>query len=135
MVRAQTSLDPRQVMEWMPNNTYGTQAFGFKGDKAKGQTPFAEYLAKREEILPWIAEYSPYELLTADDPPVYLYYDTPPDFGKDQESPAHSANYGVGLGEKLKAVGVTWELVYPGAADVRHKDVRGYLVESLKAER
>ncbi len=135
VVRAQTTLDPKQMIEWTPNNTYGTQAFGFKGDKAKGLTAFAEFLAKRESILPWIAEYSPYALVSADDPPVYLYYDTAPDFGKDQESPAHSANYGVGLAEKLRAVGVTWELVYPGAPDVKHKDVREYLVEVLKETR
>ena len=48
------------------------------GDPAKKITQFDEFLAKRETILPWIAEYSPYALVTADDPPVYLVYSAPP---------------------------------------------------------
>lgn len=132
VVRAQTSLDPLQMIQWTPNNTYGPHAFGFKGDATKKLTPFAEFLAKRDTILPWIVEYSPYVLVSADDPPVYLFYDTPPAFGKPEKNPAHSANYGVGLVEKLKSTGIEHELVYPGAADVKHADVRAYLVEKLK---
>jgi acetyl esterase/lipase len=132
VIRAQTTLDPRQMIEWTPNNTYGYHAFGFKGDTQKKLSPFAEFLAGREKILPWIAEYSSYALVSADDPPVYLAYNTPPAFGKDQESPAHSANYGVGLVEKLKSNGISYELVYPGAANVKHKDMREYLMEKLK---
>ncbi|HSI62371.1 MAG TPA: alpha/beta hydrolase [Candidatus Saccharimonadia bacterium] len=132
VVRAQTSLDPQQMIAWTPNNTYGYHAFGFKGDPQNKLSPFAEFLASREKILPWIAEYSPYALVSSDDPPVYLFYDTPPAFGKDQENPAHSANFGVGLAEKLKSSGITYELVHPGATDVKHKDVREYLMEKLK---
>ena len=105
----------------------------FKGDLAKKLDPFAEFLARRETILPWIAEYSPYALVTPDDPPIYLSYDTPPAFGKPHESPAHSANFGVGLAEKLKSVGIDYELNYPGAPGVKHADVRLYLIEKLKA--
>ena len=133
VVRAQTSLDPQQMIEWTPNNTYGPHAFGFKGDARKKLGPFAEFLAKRETVLPWIEEYSPYALATPDDPPVYLFYDTPPAFGQNQGNPAHSANFGVGLAEKLKSAGVDHELNYPGAPGVKHADVRAYLVERLNA--
>ncbi|MDZ4403008.1 alpha/beta hydrolase [Prosthecobacter sp.] len=132
VTRAQTSLDPRQMIEWTPNNTYGPHAFGFRGDVAKKLTPFDEFLAKRDTITPWIAEYSPYALVSADDPPVYLFYDTPPAFGKPEKNPVHSANFGVGLAEKLKSLGIEHELVYPGATDVKHADVRQYLIEKLK---
>jgi hypothetical protein len=137
VVRAQTSLDPQQMRAWIPNITYGYHAFGFKGDAAQKMTPAEEFLAKRETILPWIAEYSPYALVTADDPPIYLYYDTPPVMGKEDVKGAHSANFGVGLMEKLKSVGVESELVYPGApaAEVQHADVREYLVEKLKGSK
>ncbi len=47
---AQTTLDPQQMKEWPPNIRYGGHAFG------KGS--FAQFLAERESILPWIAEYS-----------------------------------------------------------------------------
>jgi acetyl esterase/lipase len=133
VVRAQTSLDPKQMAEWTPNNTYGAHAFGFKGDPAKKLSAVAEWSSKRETILPWIAEYSPYALLSADDPPVYLAYDTAPDFGKSQDNPAHTANFGVGLAVKLKSLGIEHELNYPGATGVNHPDVRRYLIAKLKA--
>ena len=74
-----------------------------------------QFLAGREKILPWIKEYSPYELVTADDPPVYLIYSAPPALGQEQKDPTHTANFGVKLQEKCKAAGVECELVYPGA--------------------
>ena len=74
--RAQTSLDPQQLKEWTPNSRYGGHAFGFMdpNDLKSRDKRFAEFLAHREELLPWIKEYSPIEHVTADDPPVYLIY-------------------------------------------------------------
>ena len=135
VVRAQTTLDPKQMTEWIPNACYGAHAFGFIGDETKGLSPFEELLARRETILPWLKEYSPYELLTADDPPVALYYDEPPAMGQEQANMAHSANFGVGLARKLKQVGVDYELVYPGAPNVRHPSIHEYLIEKLNAPR
>src|SRR5439155_19614430 len=130
---AQTPLDPQQMKEWTPNSRYGGHAFGFTGDKAKNLSQFEAFLAGREKILPWIAEYSPYALVTADDPPVFLIYSTPPALGQDQKDPTHSANFGVKLQEKLRATGVPCELVYPGAPDVKHPTMQSYLIEKLKA--
>jgi acetyl esterase/lipase len=132
VVRAQTSLDPQQMRAWIPNNNYGAHAFGFKGDAAHGLSPFDEFFAKRDTILPWIAEYSPYALVRADAPPIYLIYNGPPALGQPQDSPAHSANFGVKLQEKCRSVGVECELAYPGAPDVKHADAKGYLIERLK---
>jgi hypothetical protein len=75
---AQTTLDPQQMKEWTPNSRYGAHAFGLGS--------FAQFLAAREQILPWIAEYSPYALVSADDPPVSLYYNAPPAIGQDQRT-------------------------------------------------
>jgi acetyl esterase/lipase len=130
---AQTTLDPQQMKEWTPNSRYGGHAFGFAGDKAKQLSQFAEFLAGREKILPWIAEYSPYALVTADDPPVYLYYATPPALGQDQKDPTHTSNFGVKLQEKCQSVGVACELVYPGAPAMKHATVQEYLIRKLKA--
>ncbi len=130
---AQTTLDPQQMKEWTPNSKYGGHAFGFTGDKEKNLSQFDEFLAGREKIRAWIAEYSPYALVTADDPTIYLIYPAPPALGQDQKDPTHTSNFGVKLQEKLRSVGVASELVYPGAPEVKHATVLDYLVEKLKA--
>lgn len=124
---AQTTLDPQQMKEWTPNSRYGGHAFGLSS--------FVEFLAWREKILPWIAEYSPYALVGAGDPPVYLIYSAPPALGKDQKDPTHTSNFGVKLQEHCKAKGVACELVYPGAPDVKHATPTDYLIATLKAGR
>jgi acetyl esterase/lipase len=127
---AQTTLDPQQMKEWTPNSVYGGHAFGIAG--TRGTKTFDVFLAKRESLLPWIAEYSPYALVTRDDPPVYLWYGTPPALGKEQKDPTHTSNFGVKLQERCKEAGVNCELVYPGAPEVKHATVQDYLIEMLK---
>ena len=133
VIAPQTTLDPKQMKEWTPNSKYGGHAFGFRGDPAKKLSQFDEFLAKRDTILPWIAEYSPYALVTPDDPPVYLYFSGPPAIGQEQKDPTHTANFGVKLQEHCKANGVAADLVYPGAPDVKFKTVNEYLIAKLKA--
>jgi acetyl esterase/lipase len=136
VIGAQTSLDPQQLKEWTPNSRYGGHAFGFMPDPANlrtRDTQFAQFLAARESVLPWIKEYSPYEHVSADDPPIYLIYSAPPALGQEQKDPTHTANYGVKLQERLRAVGVACELVYPGAPDVKHPKAEDFLIEKLTA--
>ena len=126
---AQTTLDPQQMKEWTPNSRYGGHAFGIGS--------FAQFVAKRGTILPWIAEYSPYALVSADDPPVYLNYlgygDATPALGQDAKDPTHTPNFGVKLQEKCRATGIPCELVYRGAPEVKHAQVVDYLLAQLKA--
>ncbi len=129
----QTTLDPKQMREWTPNSTYGGHAFGFTGDKAKKISAFDAFLAGREKILPWIAEYSPYALVTKDDAPVAMYFGAAPAIGQNQKDPTHTANFGLKLQERCKEVGVPCELVYSGAPDVKHPTVQSYLLDVLKA--
>ncbi len=129
---AQTTLDPAQMKEWTPNSKYGGHAFGFKGDTTKKISQFDEFLAGRDKILPWIAEYSPYALVTSDDPPIYMTYGGPPNMGKDEKDPTHTANFGVKLQEKCREQRVECELVYPGAPDVKHPTLSAYLIDKLK---
>ncbi len=129
---AQTTLDPQQMKEWTPNSNYGGHAFGFKPDAEKKTTQFQEFLAGRETILPWIAEYSPYALVTSDDPPIYLIYGAPPALGQEQKDPTHTSNFGVKLQEHCKEKGVECELVYPEAPDVKHPSIDAFLIEKLK---
>lgn len=121
----QTSLDPKQMKEWTPNSKYGGRAFA--------KANFDEFLADRQSILPWIAEYSPYALVSAGDPPVYMFFSGRPGIGQEQKDPTHTSNFGVKLQEHCVAIGVDCQLVYPGAPNVTHESTTDYLIATLKS--
>ena len=125
VIGAQTTLDPKQMKEWTPNSRYGGHAFG--------RPNFAKFLAERDQIMPWIEEYSPYALVSKDDPPVYLYYRSPPALGEPQKDPTHTSNFGVKLQEHCQETGVACELVYPNAPEGKHESPTDYLIATLKA--
>ncbi|OAI56562.1 lipase [Verrucomicrobiaceae bacterium SCGC AG-212-N21] len=120
----QTSLDPKQMRDWIPNTDYGHHAFALAS--------YQEFLDKRESLMPWIREYSPWLLVSADDPPVCLFYDSVPAPGQPHKDPPHSANFGTGLAEKLKSTGIEYELNYPGASGLKYPDLFSFFVEKLK---
>jgi len=122
---AQTTLDPVQMKTWTPNSKYGGHAFGL--------ATFEQFLAARDRLQPLIAEYSPYHLVTKDDPAVYLIYGSPPALGRDEKDPTHTANFGVKLQEHCRSLGVGCELMYPGAKDVAHPTAQDYLIAKLKS--
>jgi acetyl esterase/lipase len=131
---AQTSLDPKQLREWIPNANYGGHAFGFRRPKAKRESEFERALEAREKILPWIKEYSPIELVTKDDPPVYLTFARAPGKGDDKD-PTHSAVYGVKLAERMKEVGVECVVSYPGAPKSEYASGTAFLIAKLKGKK
>jgi acetyl esterase/lipase len=128
---AQTTLDPKQMREWTPNSKYGAHAFGIVGDTKKKQSSFGAFFDAREKIMPWIKEYSPYELVSRDDPPVGLFYSAPPNLGKDEKDPTHTANFGVKLKEHCDAIKAPCTLVYPGAPKVVHATDSDYIKAHL----
>ncbi|MBU6301964.1 MAG: alpha/beta hydrolase [Verrucomicrobia bacterium] len=134
---AQTSLDPAQLQRWTPNSRYGGHAFGLfdPADLKTRDTRFAEFLARRDALLPEIRQYSPIEHVTADDPAVYLQYSAAPAMGQEQADPTHTANYGVGLQEVCRRAGTVCLLQYPGAQGVEDADVAAYLIRTLKSGR
>ncbi len=123
---AQTTLDPAQMKAWTPNSKYGGHAFGILG--------FDKFLAERERIADWIAEYSPYALVSSDDPPVFLTYSAPPAIGKEQKDPTHTSNFGVKLQEHCETFNVPCEVVYPGKPHPRYETTTDYLRAALMAE-
>ena len=129
---AQTTLDPQQILEWIPNATYGGHAFGYVWDRSDFTVEIRSFLADRENVTEWIAEYSPYALLTADDPPVYLFYRDVPEKGKEQKDPTHTSTYGALLVEKMDDLGVEYEFVHEGVEDPDHKNSVEYLIDQLK---
>ncbi|MDB4440288.1 alpha/beta hydrolase [bacterium] len=125
-IRAQTTLDPKQMKAWIPNSKYGAHAFGIKS--------FDQFLADRDSILPLINKYSPYALLDAEDPETYLFFTVAPAVGKEERDPTHSAVFGVELQKRCKKLGVRCELAYPGAKNVQHKNPTEYLIATLVDE-
>jgi hypothetical protein len=123
---AQTSLDPKELLEWMPNYTYGAHAFGLKNIK--------EMVEQRERILPWIKEYSAIELVTKDDPPVGLYYGGVKGAkrGENHPDPTHSPMLGLLLVTRLKQVGVEHVLVYVDQPNAKLPNSSAFLIEYLK---
>ncbi len=137
VVGAQTSLDPKQLREWIPNSIYGGHAFGFAGPGRSREDEFELALANREKILPWIKEYSPIELVTSDDPPVYLEYSRqspPPKIGQVEKDPTHSAMYGVQLVEVMNKAGLEAIVSYPTHDDDAYGSVEKFLIEKLKGK-
>jgi len=122
---AQTSLDPRELREWMPNYNYGAHAFGLPN--------FQSLIDNRDKVLKWIKEYSLIEHVTKDDPPIGLFYggDKDAKVGDSPKDPTHSAILGIKLEEKLKATGVEVILVYPGRPSEKYKSSADYLIDRL----
>ncbi|HEX4130846.1 MAG TPA: alpha/beta hydrolase [Pirellulales bacterium] len=129
---AQTCLDPRLMREWMPNMAYGGHAFGFFSKGPNGESPFEQFYQHREEVLPWIKEYSPYNLVSKDDPPVMLEYSAPIDPAKLPKDPTHSAIFGVKLAEKIHEVGGTVYLTYPDGPECTYPGVADFLITTLQ---
>ncbi len=121
----QTTLDPQQMQAWTPNNQYGNHAFGLGS--------MQEFLDKRESLMPWIREFSPYALASADDPPVLLFYDNPPNLGQPYKDPPHSGNFGAGIAPRLKDAGIEHEINYNNDyGHMRYPDLFGFLLAKLR---
>jgi hypothetical protein len=140
--RAQTTLDPLQLREWIPNFTYGGQAFGIPQQKNKA-AEFQQFFAARERLLPLIKEYSPISQVSSDDPPVFLEYPSRPTGrvtddpavtlikGQPQAETTHSALLGVLLMEALQAAHVDAILVYPGHLHRKYQTCSDFLIDRL----
>jgi len=134
ITNGQTSLDPKQLKEWTPNSKYGGHAFGIAADIQKKLTEFEVFLVERERLLPWIKEYSPYEQVTRDDPPVGLYYEGAPKMGADARDPTHTANLGLGLKQKCDAEGVECRFVHRGSKETEYPTIADFLLAKLKTK-
>ena len=124
---AQTSLDPKELREWIPNYGYGAHAFGLAN--------FQKLHESRESVLNWIKEYSPYGLVSKNDPPIGLFYnkqETPPKVGSQQKDPTHSGVMGIKLAEKLKENGVEVVLVHQDLPNTQFPNSAAFLIAKLK---
>jgi acetyl esterase/lipase len=133
---AQTSLDPKEVREWMPNSIYGGHAFGFAAPGRSRAEEFELLIPNREKLLPWIKEYSPITHVTSDDPPLYFDYPNqkaPPVMGQNEPDPTHSAMHGIKLAEKYQALGLEAVVSYPGQLDQKYGTLTKFMIVKLTA--
>lgn len=121
----QTSLDPLQMREWIPNIQYGGHAFG--------KESFDTCLRDREHLLHWIREYSPHALASEGDPPIYMRYNRPPALGEEQPDATHSTNFGLALQQRCRELNIHCELVYNSAPDVYHEGPTDFLISNLSS--
>lgn len=98
----QTTLDPKEMKEWIPNSRYGARAFGYKD--------FNQWLEHRSECLDQIERYSPAALLRKcpSGRAARFFYTCPPlpPPGELPKDPTHAAMFCVKFEELCKAKGV-----------------------------
>ena len=99
----QTSLDPKEMREWIPNSRYGANLFGYKD--------FQAWLDDREKCLKWIEQFSAAGLLrrcTASKAPVFFYSGpkAPPP-GRLAKDPTHSGTFNDRFREIAEGKGIT----------------------------
>jgi acetyl esterase/lipase len=114
----QTSLDPQQMKEWLTRITYGGHAFGVDNQ---------EFLSSREALLPWIQEYSPYAHVSADDPPVSMYYNR----NLENDLGAHSPQFAFHLQKRCQELGLFCEVLYDRAPGYTQNEATFYLIKTL----
>ncbi|MFM9009416.1 MAG: right-handed parallel beta-helix repeat-containing protein [Planctomycetota bacterium] len=134
---AQTSLDPRELREWIPNAEYGGHAFGFTAPGRDRPGEFELLAANREHLLPLIREHSPIHHVSSDDPPVFLDYpkqNTSPVPGTPQTDPTHTAIYGLELADRLRGQGVEAVVTWPGHGDPAYASTTAFLIEKLAGQ-
>jgi len=128
---AQTSLDPQQMIDWVgPELKYGAHAFGM----AEGNMKL--FLERREQYMDDIRKVSPAELVSPDDPPIFLYYSrTPGDAKKDHMYYVHSPAFGQGFQKLATEKGATVYLMFKGGkADGYDGDMTDFLIEKVTAK-
>ena len=94
VVVPQTSLDPVQMKEWIPNSRYGYHAFTLKN--------FDEFLKKRDDIFNIINQYSPYALLSPEKnkTKLFLHNKYKPEVGTKVKDPTHASAFCIKFKEK-----------------------------------
>ena len=109
---AQTSMDPQEMKEWIPNSRYGAHAFGYRN--------FRNWLAHRADCLADIERISPAALARKIDPAkapaFFLQYGAPLKPGEIAKDPTHSPVFGEKFRELCAERGILCKVNYGGKA-------------------
>ena len=135
---AQTTLDPLQIHEWVPETSYGARAFGM-WDASKAN--FDAYLQKRPELEKYFATVSPAALLGPGNPPIYLAYGQPrPSLDEPKKNDnyyVHSPGWGIGFQKLAQEKGAVCLLQLKGepAKGYENLDKFDFLIHYLKTSK
>lgn len=112
----QSSIDPKVMQEWVPGVEWGAPALG---------CTFAESLAKRDQLLPIISQWSPDALLSKDAPPIYFINNwglTKPSDVKEKTYLVHSPQWAIGFQKLAQSRGATCYVQFPGHPPEKYFD-------------
>jgi acetyl esterase len=90
-----------------------------------------------EELRKVLKEFSALSLITADDPPIFMYYEmkpdapVPTDSSRAQAWKGHHVMFGVKLKEKMDKLGVEADLKYP-EAQTTYRSIADFFIKKLK---
>jgi hypothetical protein len=124
--RAQPSIDPKRMQEWVPGVEWGAPALG---------CGFVQSLKRREELLPVISKWSPDHLLNKGAPPIYFEnnwgLERPEKVGE-TDYKVHSPAWALGFQKLADKAGVECHVKYPGHPTKKYDDIWDFIVKRLK---
>lgn len=104
---AQSTLDPQEIVDWVPGGWFGGYGFGY------GYTDIKTFLANREKWLPWIRKLSPADLLrsctAAKAPKILFTTRSLAPYGQPEDQPQHSGYYMIALRRLCEEKGILCE--------------------------
>ena len=127
-IAGQTSLDPPVIAEWLGLNVLLHRMIWL----SVGEPDLTAALTNYEQNKPLYVEFSPYNHVSADDPPLLMRY------GEDMSLPSKNAGhgihhpvYGVKLKEKSDSVGHECHLLVPGHTSSAYENEEAFLMAKL----
>ncbi|MEZ6089196.1 MAG: alpha/beta hydrolase [Pirellulaceae bacterium] len=124
----QTSIDPKVIEPWLGPAVLDHRMINMAVGESTMQAALANYDKHRDLYV----EFSPYNHVSADDPPLYMTY--PADMtlpSKNAGHGIHHAVYGVKMKEKCDAVGQECHLVIPGHSKSEYSSAQAFLMSKL----
>ena len=124
----QTSIDPKVIEPWLGPNVLKHNMINM----AVGESTIAGALKNYEKHRELYVEFSPYNHVSKDDPPLFMSY------GGDMTLPSKNAGhgihhpvYGVKMKEKADSVGQECHLVIPGTSQAKYANANDFLMAKL----
>jgi arylformamidase len=107
----QTSIDPKVIESWLGPNVLKHRMINFAVGEATMEAALANYEKHRETYV----EFSPYNHVSQDDPPLMMTYDKRVELPSiDAGHGIHHPVYGIKMKEKADSVGQECHLLVPG---------------------
>jgi hypothetical protein len=125
----QPSIDPKRMQDWVPGVEWGWPALGGPS--------FQDTLARRDELLPLIQQWSPDWLLNQETPPIYFMNNsglTRPEGVQEMPYRVHSPLWALGFQQLAKAQGLACYVSFPGHPSEKYQDEWDFLRHQLHPE-